>query len=234
MPIKSVQNSQDTECDTFQTTFVFSCIKISCVSTVMSCFASQCVFLSFSFERGSFKSLDKVTRTALWGQALTLQSALFRGMFAHSEQNAAYTVDTQCEHTVDVYMGIKRGIHLHVHGTVPFGACAVCSYSRCYCVSQCPLKKSCAGAFKAHKRAPEMFVSASERSFLEGVQVPATATLFSSFCENVVFLSSEWRCVSAHVLLLYQNKQDKSHQQRQWCRDKPDNSRRAQWLLHSA
>lgn len=35
-------------------------------------------------------------------------------------------------------------------------------------------------------------------------------------------------------LLLYQNKQDKSHQQRQWCRDEPDNSRGAQRLLHSA
>lgn len=40
---------------------------------------------------------------------------------------------------------------------------------------------------RAHTRAPEMFVSASEKSFLEAVQVPAAATLFFSLCENVVF-----------------------------------------------
>lgn len=49
MPIKSVENSQYTESDTFQTTFVFSCIKISCMSTVISRFASWGVFLFFFF-----------------------------------------------------------------------------------------------------------------------------------------------------------------------------------------
>lgn len=34
--------------------------------------------------------------------------------------------------------------------------------------------------------------------------------------------------------MLFQDKHDKSHQRRQWCRDEPDNSRGNQRLLHSA
>lgn len=70
---------------------------------------------------------------------------------------------------------------------------------------------------------------ACEKSFLEAVCVPASYQNLASFCslsESVVLLSKERRRgISArrerNMLLLYQNKQDKSRQQRQWCRDEP-------------